>query len=213
MDPNVVIELKGTPRMSGYDLNIDGSGGPGPDVTGFEIGPTGTLAHLNSELTGSEPSKVIGTGGTPSLSVATTPIDVQTIVNQVKNIANIVLITDKYSAFKFGDASKGEANIIYRDGDVTFSGNSRGSGVMVVTGQLTMSGKFRFDGVIIVLGPVSNSAGTTKIRGAIIQGGNGGGVQTKGTFDLDYSSEAIALANSIAGRYVSFNGWQELSRN
>ena len=37
-------------------------------------------------------------------------------------------------------------------------------------------------------------------------------MHTRGTLDVRYSSEALSLANSLGGRYVSFNGWQELER-
>ena len=43
-------------------------------------------------------------------------------------------------------------------------------------------------------------------------GPSGGNFEAKGTFDLRYSSEAITLANSVSGRYVALNGWQEISR-
>ena len=67
-------------------------------------------------------------------------------------------------------------------------------------------------GVIIVLGDIRNSAGTANVYGAILMGPGGSEVETKGSFEVRYSSEAIALANSMSGQTRSFNGWQELSR-
>lgn len=210
-DPNVIIDLKGTPLLDGNDYNIDGTPGPGPAQPGLAIAPPGTVAHLLSEMSPSEESQVIGSAPAPSVDVAPA-IDVTTLVAQMQNIANIVLTSPMYAGYDFGDASLGQANIAFRNGDVTFSGNSQGSGILVVTGDLSMKGNFRFDGVIIVLGKIVNSAGTAEVNGAILQGAGGGLIQTKGNFDLRYSSQAIALANAISGRYVSFNGWQELSR-
>ena len=46
----------------------------------------------------------------------------------------------------------------------------------------------------------------------MIQGPTGAQIDNRGTLDLLYSSEAIAIANSTSGMYVSFNGWQELAR-
>ncbi|MHC5065118.1 MAG: hypothetical protein ACYTG5_14220 [Planctomycetota bacterium] len=210
-DPSVSIDLMGTPMLDGGDYNIDGSAGPGPALPGLAIAPPGTVAHLDAELSPSEESQVVGTGPTPSIDTGP-GIDVTTIVSVIQNIANIVLTSSNYSSYTFGDASLGQANITYRNGNVSFKGNSQGSGIMLVTGDLNMSGNFRFDGIIIVLGKISNSAGTAFVNGAILQGPSGGLIETKGTFDLRYSSEAIALANSISGRYVAFNGWQELAR-
>lgn len=210
-DPNVQVVLQGTPLIDGNDHDIDGSAGPGPDGPGLAIAPPGTVAHLDSELTPSEESKVVGVGASPSIALGPV-IDVATLVTQMSNIANIVLTNSSYSSFGFGDASLGQANITYRNGDVRFQGNTRGSGILVVTGDLEVKGNFRFDGVVIVLGEIANSAGTAMISGAILQGPSGGLLELKGTADLRYSSEAIALANSMSGGYVSFNGWQELAR-
>ena len=210
-DPAIDIQLSGTPLISGLDKNMDGSPGPGPDVPGFSVAPPGSVASLLSVLTPSEQGKIKGSGGTPSLGVASS-MDLTTMVDQIKNMANIVLTSNKYTTYKFGDGPGGTANIIYRDGDVQFAGNSQGAGILVVTGDLEMKGNFRFDGVIIVLGKFENSAGTARVNGAIVMGPSSVLVQGKGTLDVQYSSDAINLANSMSGAYVSFNGWQEISR-
>jgi len=210
-DPNILIKLNGTPFVSGNNKDIDGSAGSGPDVPGLAITLPGTVAHLLSELSPSEESQVVGAGGTPSVATATT-VDLTTLITQIKNIADLVLTSTMYADFDFGDGSAGTAKITYRNGDVTFAGNSRGAGILVVSGDLYMKGTFRFDGVIIVLGKIVNSAGTAEIYGAMLQGPTAGLLETKGTMDVHYSAEAVALANSVSGRYVSFIGWQELAR-
>jgi hypothetical protein len=207
-DTSISIDLKGTPKITGANTKVDGTADVG-SVPGLTIAAPGTVAYLNSELTPAELSKI---SGTPTLAVGPV-LDIPTIVAQVKNIANLVLTSDKYSAYNFGDASAGTANITYREGNLQLAGNSRGAGILVVAGDLEMKGTFRFDGVIIVLGQVYNSAGSAAVYGSLVQGPAGGSIVTKGTFDLYYSTEAIAVANSVSGRYVSFNGWQELSRN
>jgi len=208
-----MITSTGTPfsRISGFDTNMDGTPGPGAPVPGLSIASPGTVAHLTSELDAFEQTKVIGAGAAPSLSVSA-PIDLPTLVAQLKNIANVVLTNNMYANFNFGDGPAGTANITLREGDLDFAGTSQGAGILVVTGDLNMKGDFRFDGVIVVLGEVSNSAGTAAVYGSILQGAAGGEIDTRGTFDLFYSSQAINLANSLSGRYVAFNGWQELSK-
>ena len=209
-DPNLTVELPGTVRISGLNKNIDGTLAGGGDLPGLSTAPPGTVAQLSSELTGSEPGKVVGSTPSPSLAVSA-PIDVPTLVAQVANIADLVLTNSNYASYDFGDGAAGVATIAYRDGDVTFGGNTTGAGILVVTGDLQLKGNFRYDGVIIVLGEVSNSAGTSQVYGSILQGPNGGVLDLRGTVDLHYSAEAINLANSISGQYVAFNGWQELS--
>jgi hypothetical protein len=194
-------------------MNGLASGSPAA-VAGMSIEDPGTVAHLNSELTGSEPMQVTGIGGvTPNTAEAMIKVDLTVLVAQLQNAANIVLTSDSYSAYNFGDGPAGISNITYREGDVKFAGNSQGAGILVVTGDLEVTGNFRFDGVIIVLGSLLNSAGTALIHGSIIQGPSGSQIQGKGNLTVQYSSAAVELANnSGATRYVAFNGWQELSR-
>ncbi|MHC4513738.1 MAG: bactofilin family protein [Planctomycetota bacterium] len=209
-DPGIEIVLKGTPLVSGNNLNIDGGDGSGADMPGLAIVPPGTVAHLLSELGPVEQDNVVGAGGPPSLATASS-VDIVTLVAQIQNAANLILTTNMYSEYRFGDASLGTANTTFRNGDVTFTGNVRGAGVLVVTGDLEMRGNFRFDGVIIVLGRIINGAGTAQIYGSVLQGPKGGKLEAKGTLDIHYSAEAVDLATKVSGLYVAFNGWQELA--
>ena len=145
----LLYSLLVTPMVTGENTNIDGSpGNPAEDVTGMLIATPGTVAHLLTEITADELDHVDGLGGMPSLGV-TSPMDLPTIVAQAKNAADIVLTSNEYSSLDFGNASAGTANITYREGDVKFTGNTRGAGMLVVTGRLEMVDNFRFDGVIV----------------------------------------------------------------
>lgn len=208
------IELKGSPLITGTDTNIDGSpGDPAKDVPGLVVAAPDTEADLLALLTPAEQSSVQGVGPTPSLGTAP-PVDVDLIAEEAKNAANIVLTNPSYSSYDFGDASDSPPTgfITYREGDVKFSGNSRGAGMLVVTGNLTINGMFRFDGVIVCLGDIINSAGTAQVYGGILLGPTSNFVTLKGTADIYFSSQAIKIANNLTSRYVAFNGWQELSR-
>ncbi|MHC4515567.1 MAG: hypothetical protein ACYTGW_16305 [Planctomycetota bacterium] len=210
-DPSIELRLNGTPWVSGNNRNMDDTPGAGADLPGLGITPPGTLAQLISELNPTEQSKVVGTGGAPSLANAN-DIDLVTLVTQIQNIADVVLTANVYASYNFGHGPSGAAKITYRNGDVTFTGNTRGAGILVVTGDLYLKGTFRYDGVVIVLGQIVNSAGTAQVYGAILQGPSGGKFEIKGTMDVYYSEQAVALANSVSGRYVAFIGWQELAR-
>ena len=139
-------------------------------------------------------------------------LDLATLVAQAKNAASIVLTNSLYDAFDFGDASAGTAYITYREGDVKFTGNSRGAGLLVVTGNLEMVGTFRFDGIVVVLGDIDNSSGTAEIYGGLVQGPAATQLKFTGTSDVYFSTQALDIANTLTSRYVAFNGWQELSR-
>lgn len=208
-NPSVNITLNGTPQISGNNLNMNGTPTT-PNVEGLSITTPGTTADLLAQLTAAEQALVVGASGPPSLGTIP-PIDLTTLVNELQNVANLVLTSNMYASYNFGNGPGGIANITYRSGNVKFSGNSQGAGILVVTGDLTLGGTFRFDGVIIVLGNIVNNAGTVDVYGAILQGPAASSITMKGTMNVHYSSEAISLANSMGGRYVSFNGWQEIA--
>ncbi len=210
-NPAVAITVQGAAEVSGNAVNMNGTPAGVPAVPGMAITPPGTLAQLNAELTGGEPNRVVGAGGTPSIGT-TAAVNVISLAAQIQNVANLVLTSSHYAAYDFGNGPAGIANITYRSGDVMFSGNSQGAGILVVTGDLEIIGTFRFDGVVIVLGDFINSAGTALINGAVLQGPAGAAIELNGNLQLNYSPEAIALANSISGSYVAFNGWQEIER-
>lgn len=210
LNPSPSINLSGSTVLSGFNTNMDGTLAGAGDVAGLSIGAPGTLADLSAELTGGEANRVQGPGGPPSLGTGPA-MDLDPIVAAVQNAANIVLTNSSYGSYYFGSGPGGDVNITYRDGNVRFSGNSTGAGILLVTGNLQLAGTFRFDGVIIVLGDII-CTGTAQVYGAVVQGPTGSMIRDTGTFDVRYSQEAITLANSIGGRYVSFNGWQELAR-
>lgn len=213
LNPSINLDLRGTSHVTGFNYDIDGTrGSTAADMPGMSVASPGTTTSLSSVLTGSEPSKVTGVGGTPSLST-TAAIDVTGLVNLLRNAANITLTSKHYASYGFGNASSGSLNVTFRDGDVKFAGNTQGAGILVVTGDLTTVGDFRFDGIAIVLGNIINASGTMTMRGATIVGPGASMFQLRGTGDFQYSQEAVDLARSLSGIYVIFKGWQELSRS
>ncbi len=207
-NPSLGITLAGAVEITGNNTNINGTAAPGP-VPGMQIASPGTIANLAGELSPAEQSKVTGSGPAPSLA-AGPGIELTSIVASVQNTANVILTANHYASANFGSGAAGVANIIYRGGDVAFSGNTTAAGIMVVTGDLHLSGTFRFDGVLIVLGNVAGT-GTMDVFGALIQGPGASSFALHGNATIRYSTEAIALANSVGGTYVSFNGWQEIA--
>jgi hypothetical protein len=210
--PGTDIRLSGTPRLDGNNYNLDGTpGDPALSQNGLSIMQPGSIGDLQGHLSSGESSLVLGTSGPPSLG--TTPaFDVAALAAMARNWANLVLTNNSYSSFDFGNASAGTGVVAYRDGDVRFAGNSQGAGLLVVTGDLVVTGNFRFDGVVVVLGSLRAGAGTVDINGAMVLGPDAAELRATGTFRLHYCDDAIRLANRVAGRYVAFNGWQELAR-
>ena len=144
-------------------------------------------------------------------AVERSTFDLAPLASRLGQSADIVLTSDDYTAADLGHADTRTTHISYRDGDVRFSGETRGAGILVVTGDLEVEGTFRFDGVIIVLGKISSTAKQAVVRGSILLGQEAGRTELGDTFDVQHSQEAVHLANSMSGEYVALNGWQELS--
>jgi hypothetical protein len=204
-NPGINLQLGGSCSLSGMDHS--GS----YDVPGLTIFAPGTVADLNTTLTPAEQGRINGPGGPPS--VGTIPaINLVDLVSIIQNVADLVLTSASYSGLLFGDAVTNDPRITYRAGNLRLAGNSRGAGILVVTGNLEVLGNFEFTGLIVVLGNIVNSSGSALIRGAMLQGPTATTVDLTGNFDLQFSSDALGLANSKTGLYVAFNGWQELQR-
>jgi len=209
-NPAVTINMAGSALMSGVDVSLAGVA-TGSTLPGMTIASPGTLAWLDSQLTGGERTKVVGAGGTPSIGTSAN-IDWSTLVPQLQNIANVVLTASTYSGLSVGSTSPWTPQIALRNGNVTIQGVSTGVGILVVNGDLEMRGNFAWYGVVIVTGTVTCSSGSAMIRGALLQGSSGPTVTATGNMTVQYSGEGIAMATAVSGRYTSFNGWQELSR-
>ncbi len=203
LNPNVNFIGKGTPLISGNEVTMTGAS-TGVSVMGVGVASPGASPTMTATISSYS-------AGSPQVG-PTGPLNFAAVVAEIQNTANLVLTSSKYSSYSFGNGAAGIANVAYRGGDVTFSGNSRGAGVLVVNGDLTITGTFEFDGVVLVAGNIDNSAGTATIRGALIQGPGASTFEIKGTLNIYYSSAAIALANRASGRYVTYNGWQEMER-
>lgn len=204
-NPALDIRISGSPWVDGRNHRLDGSLVGSGDTFGIGVSAPATTASVLGSMTLTEQARVNGIGGPPSVGPAP-PIDVASLVNNARNAATHSLTNDRYSSLPAGPS------IYYREGDLALSGNLTGSGLLVVTGALRITGRVSFQGVIVVLGELDNSAGTMEIMGGLLTGDSSSGFRIAGTADIKYSSEAVDLANKAAGRYVAFNGWQELSR-
>jgi hypothetical protein len=162
-------------------------------------------------MTAGEQGQVRGDTPSPSIDISTTygPTQVAEVVAQARNAAQIVVTNSRVASVTYGTVA-GPQYIVYREGDMRITGNSTGAGLLVVNGDLEIVGTMRWYGVVIVTGNFRCGAGTAQIHGATVIGEQGGDFDLRGTADLRFSREAIDLAVRLTGRYVAFNGWQEI---
>ncbi len=216
-DPNTLITFSdGASVIDGADKNIDGSPGPEPDMWGAAAAPPGTAADLLSNFSGASQGDVTGIGPNPSFGEASAPIDLPTLEAEIIASATVVLTSSAYSGQTWGDASIGDWEVVDRNGNVAFNGNTPGAGIRLVLGSMHAGEDFRWDGIVIVDGNgVISLEDDATIYGALILGPNVPELHMEDTPRVQYSSEAVAGASGIAPGtgQILLSGWQEVPVN
>jgi len=111
-------------------------------------------------------------------------------------------------------------DIVVIDGNVSYTGNNHGYGILVVNGDLALGGNIDFDGLILVLGTATlerNGAGNGTISGSLVVANtnttdNSLGVPTYttnggGTSSIEYNSGA--LINSLKNSPFVKTAWRQ----
>jgi len=207
---DVSISIGGAARADGRNYTLLGALTGSGNTLGIAITPPGDEDDLDAELTSSEESRVLGVGGSSSFGEAD-PIDVAELLDFARNSASVVITNTNVSSVNYGSAAS--PVVAYREGDVRIQGNSQGWGLLVVNGTLRLAGTFNWYGVILCTGTIECGAGTARVHGGMVQGPAGAAITLTGTIDARYSSAGVDLATRLTGRYVAFNGWQEISTN
>ncbi|MFQ5507132.1 MAG: hypothetical protein ACE5F1_20365 [Planctomycetota bacterium] len=222
---SLTVRVETGSEISGWE---NGNPASGTGVPGLSV-PAGSSANVISRFWGSSASLIVGAppsrrrrgrgmSGTPSITEATNPLDLASIVNGVRNAADIVL-TKGIDNANLGNAGTGDFHVIYGEGNIFFKKGGTGAGIMVVKGELRFERNFRFDGLVVVLGKARVWKGSV-LEGAIIMG-----------IDPDHPTESSLWVSELgrvrfsqaildrvgiiappSGKYVTFNGWQQLSR-
>jgi len=188
---------------------------------------TTTIESQSSKLTVDDPTRLTGSGSTPSLGVSTAGVDRAEIADHIRDHADVTL-DPSYSSATWGDAGTGTWLRLHRNGDLMLDGTVQGAGILVVTGNARIDGSFHFDGVVLVFGNLDfgtvpggeddDEGPSTDIRitGALIKGEGGNVINFDDDVQVRYSSEALAGIGSLlpapTTRYTVVTGWQEIAR-
>lgn len=204
--PSTTVDLGGSGLVSGFNVTLGGAAVGAGDMPGLAIAPPGTLAGLASEVTGGEAAQVVGAGGTPSLGLAPA-FDVAQVVAFARNAASHVFTNDRLTS---NVGSPTVPVIAYRQGDFRINSNHTGYGLLVVDGNIRVNGNATWHGVIVCTGEVDCGNGSFLLRGGLVLGPSSPQFRLRGSIQLHYSAQAVQLAERLMGRYVAFNGWQEI---
>lgn len=211
-NPAVTVDISGEAMVDGANHTMAGAPVGANDVLGIAMTPPGTLADLTGEISttggNAESGHIGGLGGLPSLGAGPF-LDVATLVDVARTSAGHVL-TNSNVVHPVGSAS--EPVFAFREGDLEITSDDTSYGVLVVDGNLRVAGSATWNGIIITTGTVEMGAGEFTLNGGMVLGPSSPLLMLRGSIDLDYSEEALALMRPLLGRYA-LQGWQEITTN
>ena len=213
-----VLDLSGNAfQIDGREHNLDGTLNPmGTEKYGISA-PVSDPSVITSQVPSKNADQVVGTGAEPSAG-AVPAIDLNTLVEQAKAAASIIIAPGTHDTLSLGSPVAGGTVVAYANGDVHFSGSVGGAGILVIDGDLRISGSFEWVGIVIVRGRATmvGGGGLKRIIGALVVGEEATAttsttaVDITGTVDLYFSSAAIQLAaDSFA--IMALMSWREVA--
>jgi len=202
--------------INGTDTNMNGTAGPAPAVPGLTARTAANAQETRNSLDDQQKDNVRGLGylpgspATPSVAAAQGMTTSQ--INQMINdLLALPHCTDTSTSFNSGHPSSCPNNfgtraapqITYLPGNgsgVTMgNGNINGYGILIVENALTINGNLDFYGLIIVRGTtqVTDVSGSVNVYGSIWT--TDFNLTVGGHAAVQYSSEALALADTAGG--------------
>ncbi len=197
--------------VNGNDMNYtNGQPGTAAPVPGISTRTETNAQETRNSLSNQQKNNVLGQGfipgnpATPSVSATNGPSSVQ--INQL--IADLLarpgLVTNSSSHINgnqtFGTEAAPQITYLNNGGGVTFgNGNVSGYGILIVENSLTLNGNLDFKGLIIVRGTthVTEVTGSAMVWGSIWT--TDFNLTVGGHADVQYSSQALAIANQAGG--------------
>ncbi len=203
--------MSGNPHIYGENYDMDGTrGNSAYDTNGVSV------------ISTAESTWVTSAGGTritgdPQATIISPPDNPIAYVPEYIAGADTVFANGSSNNGNYGTAAA--PIIAYADGNVKFGGSGTFYGVLVVHGTLDFKGTFDMYCLVIAYGDattinVSTSAGTPQIYGGVIvTGPKNSSFTMKGTADVRYSVEALAMAKNI-GKLQAYKilSWYETDR-
>jgi hypothetical protein len=215
-----IIDLSGNAfTIQGADHNMDGSLNTTSGTTKYGIASPAAVPDLAAQIGSQQVDNITGLGGTATTaSIGQVPmIDLNGLFAQATAGATVVLRPGTIASNQtLGTATPGGTVLAYCNGDIKFSGNISGAGILAIDGDLDISGGVDWKGIIMVRGRVTMTGGGHSIRllGALAVGQDittnlsTTTIDATGTVDLEYSSAAVQMA-ADAYKVMVIASWGE----
>jgi hypothetical protein len=207
--------------IDGNDHNYTGGAGPAPPVPGLSTRNDANRLEALSSLTAQEKDNVRGLGfspGPPAITPSILTSPAAPSISQMNQIIDDLLARSGVVPYPDnqinGPATFGTNNAPqithFTSGDgitIKGNGNASGAGIMIVEGDLTIQGNLSFNGLILVRGRTnvqSDPSLTDVIGNATVYGSlwtQDINLIVGGSAIVNYSTQALALANQVPGTH------------
>lgn len=190
---NINLKLNGNISISGNDKNPDGTPGLAPAVSGISVETPQDSIRVLSEIPNNVKPNITGAGTIPSIGVNPNPQNINELLGQYIQSADIILQSGTYSSGTILGTPE-NPKITYIVGNANFAGNASGAGILIIYGDMSCSGNFQYQGIVIVYGNTEISAsasGTSAIYGSMFVIGPSVNVTATGSATINYSSKTI----------------------
>ena len=204
-------------------MNGDDQCGAASSLPVVSVSAAGSLAGVQSSISGSKPKTYHTKVGGVSVDASTNmndiaktmtaaqmtsagyslndPASLNSLVNAIQALPQAVSVADGTSsnAVPGGIGTAASQKIVVANGDFTLSGGASGFGLLVVKGTLTFNGNINWTGVIMVIGDgvmVRTGGGNGTISGAVWVANTSGADGTPGTAD---DAMGAAVLNTSGG--------------
>jgi hypothetical protein len=202
--------------IDGNDHNYTGGAGPAPPVPGLSTRNDANRQEAVGSLSAGQMDDIRGLGFSYSPltpSVMTSPAapsiaQMNQIINDLLALPSVVPYSDNQinGNANFGTNAAPQITHFTNTDGVTIkaNGNAGGAGIMIVEGDLTIQGDLSFNGLILVRGKTSVQV-TEVIGNATLYGSlwtQDIDLTVGGSAVVNYSTQALALANQVAGGHA-----------
>ena len=202
--------------IDGNDHNYTGGSGPAAPVPGLSTRNDSNTQEAIGSLTDQEKDNIRGLGFsysplTPSIKTspaAPSIAEMNQIIDDLLARPGVVPYGDNQinGNATFGTTATPQITHFTNTDGVTIkaNGNSSGAGIMIVEGDLTIQGDLNFKGLILVRGKTSVQV-TDIIGNATVYGSlwtQDLDLVVGGSAIVNYSTQALALANQVAGGHA-----------
>jgi hypothetical protein len=208
--------INGSVEINGNDHDLNGNLTGAGSVPGIAVDGVTQQQSVIDMITKNTIDQVLGSGGTPSVSVINNTVDWADYAQLLADNPDILIDTQEKITTTNIWGTLSEPKVTFVNGDIHINNSqaASGSGILVVNGSLTINGNFDYKGLVIAFKNTSIDImlnGNGSILGSLVVAGNQINVEVaNGNFQTLYSTEALNLIQAllVTKRFSILSWWE-----